>query len=515
MSDPLEGIPSHLRSQVHADEYGYWASRLTAQDREQYLGGLQAKYDAAQKAESASASAQRLGSDNAGEKDIDPTRAKPGMGVDPKPASAKQVRDSRLLTFMPQQLRAEYETADPERKAMLWEANRSAFEEAKERKRVRLLAEQVQTQRILDMLQRLREDPSKAHLLPPDDASMADLLKWHEEMSKPDRKGLPFPTEGGGRPDYGNPPDSELGLNFVRDSRTREVGPRAGTPTAAIERSRSARAREGLQEVEQGLDPMAAILEDKSGAIPGREQPPKPPSRYQGLFDQPPDRSHHAWGWNGTAVFVAILTLVFWGALFVLAWVFYCIWIYRAPWFPTLEKPRRTAIKVALSTMIGVGLLLLWLFIPAPFNITSGNETLRQNTITTATVSPTPSPNTSPTITPTISSPRPTPPATALTDVPISFDRTVVIKGGGVYRLDSVMVIAGFRGSPLLQTLYIHNKDQSDRLVCWGDQPQVNATTGSCLMPEDGFNFPGGRDSRQVYLFADKDVRLYISALSR
>lgn len=105
-------------------------------------------------------------------------------------------RDSALLRFMPKQLRAEYDKADPERKAMLWEANRGAFEEAKERKQVRLLAEQVQTQRILDMLQRVREDASKADLLPPADATMDELLNWYDEMSKPIRP-IPFPGEGG------------------------------------------------------------------------------------------------------------------------------------------------------------------------------------------------------------------------------------------------------------------------------------------------------------------------------
>lgn len=48
MADPLDGIPAHLRGQVHADQYGYWAGRLTVQEREQFIAGLQATYDAAQ-----------------------------------------------------------------------------------------------------------------------------------------------------------------------------------------------------------------------------------------------------------------------------------------------------------------------------------------------------------------------------------------------------------------------------------------------------------------------------------
>jgi hypothetical protein len=77
------------------------------------------------------------------------------------------------------------------------------------------------------------------------------------------------------------------------------------------------------------------------------------------------------------------------------------------------------------------------------------------------------------------------------------------------------MTAAGYKGSSLLQTLYIQNRDESGTEICWGDQPNIDATTAGCVPPSDGYLFPGGRDARQVYLLAKKDMRLYISALSK
>lgn len=179
--------------------------------------------------------------------------------------TAQEKYVDELRRFMPQPLRAEYEKAEGIRRDMLWDANERAFIEAEKREQQNLLAEQKRTEEILDTLQRVREDPSRAHLLPPDDASMADLGKWYDEVSKVHRP-IPFPGEGGyGReprvPDAVPPeetlgkrigdalrenlaqaerlfhesndriraqePDSELGLNFVRNSQTGQVGPRA------------------------------------------------------------------------------------------------------------------------------------------------------------------------------------------------------------------------------------------------------------------------------------------------
>jgi hypothetical protein len=127
--------------------------------------------------------------------------------------TAQEEYIDELRRFMPEQIRAEYEKADAERAEMLWDANERAFKEAEKRKRQRLLAEKELTSKALDMRQRLTEDPSKAHLLPPDNASVAELHEWFKKMSQPQRL-IPFPGEGG----YGResgvphvvPPDETL-----------------------------------------------------------------------------------------------------------------------------------------------------------------------------------------------------------------------------------------------------------------------------------------------------------------
>ncbi len=50
MSDPLDGVPAHLRPFVHANQYGDWARRRNSpQEKERFLAQHQAEYDAAQK----------------------------------------------------------------------------------------------------------------------------------------------------------------------------------------------------------------------------------------------------------------------------------------------------------------------------------------------------------------------------------------------------------------------------------------------------------------------------------
>src|SRR5437870_6097684 len=68
-------------------------------------------------------------------------------------------------------LRAEYDKADEKRKAALWKANERNFEDAREREEQRLREYQEKTEKTFDLMHRLQEDPSKTHLLPPDDAS--------------------------------------------------------------------------------------------------------------------------------------------------------------------------------------------------------------------------------------------------------------------------------------------------------------------------------------------------------
>jgi hypothetical protein len=112
--------------------------------------------------------------------------------------TAQEEYIDELRRFMPKPLLQEYENTGPERRDMLWDANERAFKEAERRRQEALKREGELTTKILDTLYRLSEDPSKAHLLPPDDASMDELREWYKEISRPQ-----------GRPDYGNPPDSK------------------------------------------------------------------------------------------------------------------------------------------------------------------------------------------------------------------------------------------------------------------------------------------------------------------
>jgi hypothetical protein len=133
-------------------------------------------------------------------------KAAPGARGDPKPAGVRlpeqhrtqtqqEKRDAELRGFMPPPVRAVYDAADVDHREIIWEANKQAFEAAKRRKEQRLRNEQQLMEKIFDKIQRLKEDPAKAHLLP---SANADLHEWYEEVSKPSH-----------RPDYGNPPDAQ------------------------------------------------------------------------------------------------------------------------------------------------------------------------------------------------------------------------------------------------------------------------------------------------------------------
>jgi hypothetical protein len=105
--------------------------------------------------------------------------------------------DAELLAFMSKQVRASYEKADVDQRAVIWEANKRAFEAAQKRKQQKFLRDRERMEKVLDMLQRVKEDPDKAHLLPPANASIPELHEWFDEMSKPvDRPSFPaFPHQ--------------------------------------------------------------------------------------------------------------------------------------------------------------------------------------------------------------------------------------------------------------------------------------------------------------------------------
>lgn len=120
------------------------------------------------------------------------TRVFGSSAHDPRSVSPEAIHKAELLKFMPKPLRAEYDKADPKRKAALWEANERNFEAANKREDERVRRYKEKTEKAMDMLHQLREEPTKSDLLPPDDASMDELHKWYDEMSKPIRT-IPFP----------------------------------------------------------------------------------------------------------------------------------------------------------------------------------------------------------------------------------------------------------------------------------------------------------------------------------
>lgn len=110
--------------------------------------------------------------------------------------TAKQQEDSELRRFMPKQVREEYNKGDSRQRQVIWEANKRAFKAAQKREKEKLARDQKHMEEVFDLLQQVKEwvkeDPSKADLLPPDDASTSDLRKWYQKMQEPKRS-IPFP----------------------------------------------------------------------------------------------------------------------------------------------------------------------------------------------------------------------------------------------------------------------------------------------------------------------------------
>jgi hypothetical protein len=563
LKDLWRSIPDPTEAQLRQlNEYD-WGHIERGENRDQLLTFYRRKWkkdrkpDAvARRAEEATQPVQRI--DDA--QPPDPSEPKSTGIYAPGERRAKTAQEEyveELRRFMPQPLREEYDKASGVRRDMLWAANERAFKEAEKRQQQKLLAEEELTAKALDMLQRVREDPNKAHLLPPDGASMADLHKWYGEMSKPDRKGLPFPTEGGGRPDYGNPRDSELRLNFVRDSKTREVGPRA-TPGA-----RRDPPQESQDPDAQLSQPKKAFWEDPELAatlagtarpdLPRASELPNPTGSHdQGLFDKTAEtfvaksfgekftsftESNLFWG-GGVGLALAASAFKWANAppkltitMLVIAWLIISISVYRHGFFDRWSRTVEAIGNLIVFLLIAVVFVAVWVVLePATNTVQSAAELTSPSPVNSLrsapTVSPvstpsgsiTPSPKTAlgtPSIDPIFTRPLPGSAPTSDATTPISFDRIVLIKGGPVHRLDNVMIGAGYKGPLLFQTLYIHNRDVTDNGICWGDQSDIDVSSGNCLPPNDGYNFPGGRDAKQVYLVSKKDVRLYISALSK
>jgi hypothetical protein len=117
------------------------------------------------------------------------------------PKDAPEPTDTEVEASIVGKHREMYDERDgpASRRKTIFEFHKNRLIQARKRDQENLQRELEQTGKALDLVQRLQEDPTKAHLLPPPDITTEELHKWFDEMSKPQ-----------GRPDYGNPPDREL-----------------------------------------------------------------------------------------------------------------------------------------------------------------------------------------------------------------------------------------------------------------------------------------------------------------
>jgi hypothetical protein len=107
-----------------------------------------------------------------------------GQTADEK-TTPQEERARKLRAFMLPPVRKAYDAADFEQKQIIWAANERAFEEAEIRKEQKRQRDQQRMAEALDAFQRAKEDPDQSDRLPPDDASMPEILKWHEDRAKP------------------------------------------------------------------------------------------------------------------------------------------------------------------------------------------------------------------------------------------------------------------------------------------------------------------------------------------
>lgn len=281
------------------------------------------------------------------------------------PTPDEQAR-ADLLGFMAPQVRAEYDKADADHRKVIWEANKRAFEAAKKRKEEKLRHEQELMAKVYDMLQRIKEDPSKHDLLPPDDASTSDLQKWYEEMQKPVRK-IPFPGEGG-YPQDGLPCPQRRWKRQQIPNPTLQRMKRRGLLGLGQKNitgdSLPIRARRTIYMIG------ALWYEGKIGVrgkIQGRQSPMLrflPKRRYWKSFGS----SRKATFWGG-GVGMALVALGFrWGnappwftvTLLVLAWLIFSISVYKHKFFERWSPFRQLLGNAGVSVVIALILSAAW-----------------------------------------------------------------------------------------------------------------------------------------------------------
>jgi hypothetical protein len=289
----------------------------------------------------------------------------PGARTGPKPARVQQQIKSQLLAFMSPQVRAAYDAADREQKQILLEATRRAFEEAEKRKEQRRRRELDLAAKALDMLQRIKEDPDKAHLLPPADASMQDLHDWYKEMSKPVRT-VPFPgsidagagTQSYSRPDYGNVSESQLRQDRIWHDlhRTGRADPEdIAEEEAEDERHerKLAEARERKRKQVAGEFGQPKQIEHKPANV-SIETMPKPEGKFIAFIE-----SNLTWGAFGVIV-AGLATLISSAILLFFGWSMLTVSSYRH-FFKGRSWQWQVFGTLFVGLMLGLALLVIWL----------------------------------------------------------------------------------------------------------------------------------------------------------
>lgn len=389
MSDPFVAsidtdIPTPTRDDllrlVHAENRDQLAAgTLPAKVAETLWADARRQWDEGHKAE-ATRKANEAGP-NITDKPAGDEKAVPGARTSPRATGIQQRTNSQLLAFMSPQVRAAYDAADREQKQILLEATRRAFEEAEKRKEQRRRRELDLTAKALDMLQRIKEDPDKAHLLPPADASMQDLHEWYKEMSKPVRT-VPFPgsidTGAGARqsshPDYGNPTPSQIRQDRIW--RARQSGEKPDPDDIAEEEAEAERYQRKLAEARE-----RRFKEVEAEFAPKPIGPPVPSAVQQvengtdkserfsktalEKFDKLAERNSFMGGGVGLAIAAYAFLLGgaprFGFALLVVSWFVIAVSVWRHRFFE--NRKHENTWNVVICGLIGILLFWIWILL--------------------------------------------------------------------------------------------------------------------------------------------------------
>lgn len=407
----------------------------------------------------------------------------PGQTADYTPTEEER-REAELLEFMPKPLRAEYDKADPKRKAALWEANERNFEAANKREEERLRRYKEKTEKALDMLHRLREDPSKSDLLPPDDASMDEIHKWHDKMSQPKRI-VPFPGEGG------YPQGTVTNSATPAGDDTREIVQQQKGPTSPHGRPFTAA-------------DLARVVE-KANGLPAFLRPE--PLSNRALSQYPPFRSlakHPKISfWSGLGAMVAGIGFELSNAAvlpafcFLIAWVIWSLVLYFSP---AWEKSR--SFSILSMVLIGAALTLLWWA-----NLPSPPPTAEQIAVEVMKRIPAPSPSApSP-----VPSPRPSPTDLAAPPAALKSQRDIPFKGQEVQSIADLMRADGYTGTTVMSELYVQSHDENQEEIRIGPQRDLTVKNSDILFGSERMDYRNGADTTTIFIRSPRAGKINVT----